>query len=99
MGLTRKHTWHGLGCFQGFCCIHVVETAVAVVRVPSGCKAALLLGRCSSIGGSLGKLLGALVGVMPNHSTLITSDGGLVLGGDGDGVASSPRALGLLLLV
>jgi uncharacterized membrane protein len=29
---------------------------------------------------------------MPNHSTLITSDGGLVLGGDGDGVASSPRA-------
>ena len=24
---------------------------------------------------------------MPNHSTLITSDGGLVLVGDGDGVA------------
>ena len=49
----------------------MVETAVVVVLVPSACEAALLLGRCSGIGGSLGKLLGALVGVMSNSSTFI----------------------------
>ena len=35
-GLTRKHTQHFIGRFLGFCCIHAVEAAVAVVRVAWG---------------------------------------------------------------
>ena len=71
------------------------ETAVAVIGVVggellSGGDAALLLNRCSGVAGELGKPLGALVGVVSHYTTLITSDGGLVLGGDGNSVAPSP---------
>jgi hypothetical protein len=52
--LTGKHTWHGLRCFLGFCGSHVVEAAVVVVLVPSCGKAALVLSRCSGVGGNLG---------------------------------------------
>jgi hypothetical protein len=36
---------------------------------------------------------------VPHYTTLITSDGGLVLVGDGDGVASSPRASVVVVVV
>jgi hypothetical protein len=73
----------------------VEEAAVAVIGVVggellSGGNAALLLNRCSGVAGELGESLGALVGVVSHYTTLIASDGGLVLGCDGNGVASSP---------
>ena len=49
----------------------MVETTIVVVLVPSSYKAALLLSRCSGIGGNVGKLLGALVGVVTHNSTFI----------------------------
>ena len=62
----------------------MVEAAVAVVGVVggellAGGDTALLLSRCSGVAGELGKTLGTLVGVVPHYTTLITSDGGLVL--------------------
>ena len=68
----------------------MVETAVVVVLVPSSGKAALLLSRCSGIGGNPGKLFGALIGVVTHNSTFIAVDGGLVFGVDGGSIASSP---------
>jgi hypothetical protein len=83
---------HGLGCFVRFCGTHVVETAVVVVLVPSACEATLLLGRCSGIGGCLGKLLEAFIRVMTHSSTFIAGYRWLILWGDGDRVAFSPWA-------
>ena len=69
----------------------MVEMTVVVVLVPSSCTAALLLSRCSGIGGNPGKLFGALIGEVTHDSTFIAVDGGLVFGVDGGSIASSPR--------
>ena len=76
IGFSRKHTWQVLRGFLRFGGRHVVVATVAVVRVvwsklSSSCDTALLLSRCNSVGGNLGKLLGAFVGVMTHSSTFI----------------------------
>ena len=57
--VDRKHTQYNFWCFLGFFGVHVVEAAVAVVGVVggellAGGDAALLLSRCSGVGGILG---------------------------------------------
>ncbi|KAK1660928.1 hypothetical protein QYE76_049087 [Lolium multiflorum] len=44
------------------------------------------------VGGNIGKLLGAFLGVVAHNSTFIAVYSGLVLWGDGDGIASSSWA-------
>ena len=71
------------------------EAAAAVVGIVggelfAGGDTALLLGRCSGVGGDLGESLGALIGKVSHYATLVASDGGLVLGGDRDSIAPSP---------
>ena len=73
----------------------MVEATSAVVRVVGGellvgGDTTLLLRRARGVGGSLGELLGALIGEVPRHSALVAVVGGLVLGGDGNSVAPSP---------
>ena len=71
------------------------ETTVAVVRVTWGKSSpwwdtTLILSWGIHIG-SGGSLLGTLIRVVTLHSTLKTSDLGLVLDGDRHNIASSPR--------
>ena len=84
----------------------MVEATSAVVRVVggellAGGDTALLLSWWCGVACELGEPLGTLIGVMPHYTTLIASDGGLVLlVRDGDGVASgSGSGVGVVVVV
>ena len=74
----------------------MVEATSAVVRVVggellAGGDTALLLSWWCRVACELGEPLGTLIGVMPHYTTLIASDGGLVLlVRDGDCIAPGP---------